>query len=42
LHNNNLFIVLLIIMILMGMTITFLSTHRSVIKYLKTPIDDLY
>ena len=42
LHNNNLFIVLLIIMIFMGMMITFLSTHRSVIKYLKTPIDDLY
>ena len=42
LHNNNLFIILLIVMILMGMTITFLSTHRSVIKYLKTPIDDLY
>jgi cell division transport system permease protein len=29
-------------LILIGISITFISTHRSVTKYLKMKLDDLY
>ena len=34
--------VLFIILIILGMGISFISTHRSVLKYLKMKLDDLY
>jgi cell division transport system permease protein len=42
LHDNKLMIGLMIGMLLLGVLISLLSTHRSVIKYLKMPVDDLY
>lgn len=42
LNSPSLFTLLLIAMILGGILISVISTHRSVIKYLKTSIDDLY
>jgi len=33
---------LFISIILLGVVISFVSTHRSVIKYLKMKLDDLY
>jgi cell division transport system permease protein len=29
-------------MVLLGISISFISTHRSVLKYLKMKLDDLY
>jgi cell division transport system permease protein len=42
LHEPTLLTVLMIGMILMGILISVLSTHRSVLKYLKMHVDDLY
>ena len=42
LHDNKLLAGLMIGMVLLGILISLLSTHRSVIKYLKMHVDDLY
>jgi cell division transport system permease protein len=42
LRDNGLLILLFISLILMGIGITLFSTHRSVTKYLKMKLDDLY
>ena len=42
LHDNNGLLLLFIIILVMGMAMTLLSTHRAVIKYLKMKLDDLY
>lgn len=42
LHDTTSLIFLMVGMIIMGILISFLSTHRSVIKYLKMRVDDLY
>lgn len=42
LNNPTLLILLMISMIIAGILISFVSTHRSVIKYLKVTVDDLY
>jgi len=41
-HNAQLTAVLFGIMIVLGVTISFFSTHRSVMKYLRMRLDDLY
>jgi cell division transport system permease protein len=41
-HDNNLLILLFLILIITGIAITLFSTHRSVIKYLRMKLDDLY
>jgi len=33
---------LFVVLIILGICITLFSTHRSVIKYLKMKLDDLY
>lgn len=42
LHDNKGLILLFIIIIIVGIAITLLSTHRAVIKYLRLKLDDLY
>jgi cell division transport system permease protein len=42
LHDNSNMILLFAGMILLGLFITLFSTHRSVLKYLKMKLDDLY
>lgn len=42
LHDNRLLFGLMAGMLLLGVLISLLSTHRSVIKYLKMHVDDLY
>jgi cell division transport system permease protein len=42
LHDNTTLILLFIGLIILGIFITVFSTHRSVIKYLKMKLDDLY
>ncbi len=42
LQDNQLFILLCLLMLLLGVAISLFSTHRSVIKYLKMKLDDLY
>jgi cell division transport system permease protein len=42
LHSNSAMFLLYAIIILLGVAISTISTHRSVIKYLKTSLDDLY
>lgn len=42
LHDNTLLIMLFLALILIGITITLFSTHRSVLKYLRMKLDDLY
>jgi cell division transport system permease protein len=42
LHDNTLLVLLFLALILIGIGITFFSTHRSVTKYLKMKLDDLY
>ncbi len=42
LHDTNGLLMLFGIMTAIGITITLLSTHRAVIKYLKLKLDDLY
>lgn len=41
-HNTTNLLILYAGMVFLGVSITFLSTHRSVIKYLKMKLDDLY
>ena len=41
-HDNSLNFILFGGMIVVGITISVISTHRSVIKYLKMKLDDLY
>lgn len=41
-HDNNLLILLFFILIITGIAITLFSTHRSVVKYLRMKLDDLY
>jgi cell division transport system permease protein len=42
LHDNKGLILLFLAIILLGITISLASTHRSVIKYLRMKLDDLY
>lgn len=42
LKDNNLLTLLMIGMVVLGIIISMVSTHRSVLKYLKMHIDDLY
>ena len=42
LHDNSSMSFLFICIIILGLVISFLSTHRSVLKYLKMKLDDLY
>ena len=41
-HDNRMLVLLFLVLILIGISITLFSTHRSVIKYLKMKLDDLY
>lgn len=42
LHDSRLMLLLFLSLTIIGISITLLSTHRSVIKYLKMKLDDLY
>ena len=42
LHDNTGLMLLFLIIVVLGITITLVSTHRSVIKYLRMKLDDLY
>lgn len=42
LNDNTLLVLLMLSMIIGGILISLVSTHRSVIKYLKVTVDDLY
>lgn len=42
LHDTTAIIMLMVSMIILGIIISFVSTHRSVLKYLKMHVDDLY
>jgi cell division transport system permease protein len=42
LRDNAMLMLLFFLLILIGISITFISTHRSVTKYLKMKLDDLY
>lgn len=42
LHDTNMMILLAIVLIVLGIGITLFSTHRSVLKYLRMKLDDLY
>lgn len=42
LHDNTSMLLLFLIIIVLGISITLVSTHRSVIKYLRMKLDDLY
>src|SRR5437763_442998 len=42
LHDNRLMISLFLILLLIGILITLFSTYRSVLKYLRMKLDDLY
>ncbi len=42
LHDNTLVLLLMGGMLLLGIIISLLSTHRSVVKYLRLSVDDLY
>ena len=41
-HDNKSLVILFIGLIILGVAITLVSTHRSVVKYLKMKLDDLY
>ena len=41
-HDSGLLLLLFLILIVLGIGITLFSTHRSVVKYLKMRLDDLY
>jgi cell division transport system permease protein len=41
-HDSGLLIALFLLLIILGIVITLFSTHRSVIKYLRMRLDDLY
>ena len=42
LRNNSKLIVMFLLLILIGMGITLYSTNRSILKYLKMKLDELY
>lgn len=42
LHDNTTLLLMFLLLILLGISITVFSTHRSVIKYLRMKLDDLY
>jgi cell division transport system permease protein len=42
LHDTNMMILLAFVLIILGIGITLFSTHRSVLKYLRMKLDDLY
>ena len=42
LHDNTSMILLFLLVVVLGISITLISTHRSVIKYLRMKLDDLY
>lgn len=42
LHDTKNMILIFLLMIVLGITITLVSTHRAVIKYLRMKLDDLY
>ncbi len=42
LHDNTSLILLFLVIVILGISITLVSTHRSVIKYLRMKLDDLY
>jgi cell division transport system permease protein len=42
LRDYTLLSVMFVVMVLLGICISFISTHRSVLKYLKMKLDDLY
>jgi cell division transport system permease protein len=42
LRDYTLLSVLFVVIVLLGISISFISTHRSVLKYLKMKLDDLY
>lgn len=41
-RDNNMLLLLFSVLIILGICITVFSTHRSIIKYLKMKLDDLY
>jgi cell division transport system permease protein len=41
-HSNSALLILFIGLILLGIAITLFSTHRSILKYLRMKLDDLY
>ena len=41
-RDNNMLFLLFFLLIIVGISITLFSTHRSVLKYLKMKLDDLY
>ncbi|MES1217084.1 MAG: permease-like cell division protein FtsX [Bacteroidota bacterium] len=42
LHDNKMLVLLFFILIILGISISLFSTHRSVIKYLRLKLDELY
>jgi cell division transport system permease protein len=42
LRDNGMFLLLFLVLLLIGVSITLVSTHRSVLKYLRMKLDDLY
>jgi cell division transport system permease protein len=42
LHDNSSMLFLFMVMVVLGLLISLFSTHRSVLKYLKMKLDDLY
>lgn len=42
LRDNSTLLLLCVVILLIGISITLVSTHRSIIKYLKMKLDDLY
>lgn len=42
LHDSRMLILLAFVLIILGISITVFSTHRSVLKYLRMKLDDLY
>ena len=41
-HSNSTLILLFLVLIVIGITITLFSTYRSVLKYLRMKLDELY
>jgi cell division transport system permease protein len=41
-HDTGLLVLLFVVLIIIGIAITLFSTHRSVVKYLRMKLDDLY
>jgi cell division transport system permease protein len=42
LRDNNLFLLLFLLLLFIGISITLISTYRSVLKYLRMKLDELY